>query len=95
MVMMMASLVTGLIAKGILKASLIIEHLMNKTLVKESLKCPVNGYTIKGTADGVFNITMRQSIFFLNEQVENLLPGWSRPQLEVSKQMVGMAGHLF
>jgi hypothetical protein len=73
-VVMMIGLAASIVTKSIFKTSFIIKNLMDKTLVKEGLKCPINGYTVQRTADGVFNVTMRKGVLLLDEKVEDFLP---------------------
>ena len=81
--MMMASLAARVVTQGILQATLVIEYFMDKSLIEKSFKCAVNGYPVQGVTDLVFDITVRQGVFFLQKQMEYLLPGGGGPELEI------------
>jgi len=77
---------TGFVAKCIFQTSLIIQHFVNKTLVKKGFQGSVNRYTVQGIFNFFFNISVGERMIFLKEKVKNFLTVWSGPEFEVPQQ---------
>jgi hypothetical protein len=51
--------------KGVFQAAFIVKNFMDQALVEESLKCPVNGYTVEGAADLILDVSMGKRIILV------------------------------
>jgi hypothetical protein len=80
---------TGIVAKRILQTSLVVEHFVNKTLVKEGLQSAVHGDAIKIILDFFFDITMGERMIPTQKQVKNFLSARCRPEPEGLQKFVG------
>jgi hypothetical protein len=65
---------TSFFTKRIFKATFIVQHFVDKSLVEKSFECSVNRYPVKTIVYLFLDISMRQGIRFIQEEQKYFLP---------------------
>lgn len=72
---------TYFLAHGILHRSLIIQYLVQNSLIQKCLQGPVDRHPVEPCIELAFQVTMRKGEVPVIEQIEYILPGFGMPEV--------------
>ena len=67
---------TGIVAKGVLHAPLVIQNFVNDAFVEKGFQRAINSYPVQIVLDFFLDIAMRQCVVAAKEKVEDFLAAW-------------------
>lgn len=77
---MMAFYSTGIVAKGVLHTSFVVQNFVDDAFVEKGFQRAINCYPVEVVLDLLFDIAMRQGVVAAKEKVEDFLSAGRRTE---------------